>query len=353
MLDSMNTFFNSTTNFIIYLSCGSVSLVVVVLYFYFFYPQQSMPKGVLIEIKTPNFKKYRNDCLHPCIRFIPSGFLGHNWWMVQSPYYGQNSKIENPILYYSDDSINWIPVAVVRETPIKGYNSDPNLFYEDGKLWIFWRECFTPLGDSIDSLMATVGVWTLDGKAFSEPQVFLSHKEPNQDTEQSPILIKREGRYLFYAVHYQYEPERKNLGIAIWEGSSLTNPDFYLREVTKLPIIYTCDKFKQLKISKYLFFIPKPLKHDVWHFDLVEHDNKLYMLSVAEWGDNIMLSIADDYKHFKTMQKPLVNTHYSNQQYLYKPTGFIQNKVLVLYYTARNNLDKNANQLFLTTNNFL
>lgn len=351
MLDRIDASLYST----LYLDFGLVLILILLLYVYFFYPKQSMPIGERIEIKTPNYEKYKDDCLHPCIRFIPSGFLGYHWWMVQSPYYGRNTAVENPILYYSEDETeptNWKPIAIVRETPSKGYNSDPNLFYEDGKLWVFWRECFTPLCDNVDALRVTVGVWTLDGKSFSEPQVFLSHKEPNQDTEQSPILIKRADKYLFYAVHYQYKPERKNLGIAIWEGTSLTNPDFYLREVTKFPRIYTCDKYKQLSVSKYLFFIPKPLKHDVWHFDLVEYNNKLFMLSVAEWGDNIMLSVADDYRHFKTVQEPLVNTHYSKQLYLYKPTGFVQNGALFLYYTARSNLDKCANQLFFTVKNF-
>lgn len=76
------------------------------------------------------------------------------------------------------------------------------------------------------------------------------------------------------------------------------------------------------------------------------------MISVAEWGDDIMLSIADDYRHFKTLQVPLINSHYSKQLYFYKSTGFVQEGRLLLYYTARNSLDKCANQLFFIVKHF-
>jgi len=110
------------------------------LYFCLFYPQQSMPIGEEIEIKTPHEAKYHNDCLHPCVRYIPDGFAGANWWMVQSPYFNHDNKLENPILYYSNDSENprnWNYTVVVSETPEKGFNSDPSLYYEDNKLWVF------------------------------------------------------------------------------------------------------------------------------------------------------------------------------------------------------------------------
>lgn len=323
---------------------------------YYFYPKQSMPVGTRVGITTPEFEKYKNDCLHPCVRHIPDGFAGYQWWMVQSPYYGRDNKLENPILYYSKDKtfpLNWEWLSIVRDTPLTGFNSDPNLFYEDNKLWIFWREFQTPLCNQLGVSMATVGFSTMDGVNFSPLQVYLTEKELDIDREQSPILIKKDDKYFFYATHYRYQPERKNVGLAIWEGTSLKFPDFKLQPTIKLDTVFTCDKLKQLRIGKRVLFIPKPLKHDVWHFDLVEYENKLYMFSVAEWGDNIMLSVSDDFKNFKTIQKPLINTHYTEQkvgyrQYYYKPTGFIHNNMLYLYYTSMGNVDKMKNELFYT-----
>lgn len=331
-------------------------ILLAIVYLYLYYPQQSMPLGACVEIQTPDIDKYNNDCLHPCIRFIPEGFMGYNWWMIQSPYYGRNNKIENPILYYSKEAtfpLNWECIGIIRDTPDKGFNSDPTLYYEDNKLWIFWRECFTPLCDNLTVSMATVGYSTLDGVNFSELKVFLTQKDENYDMEQCPILIKRNNKYLFYTVHYQYKPIRKSLGLAIWEGTSLEKPDFILKQTNSFDSTFTCDKYKQLRVARYLLFLPKPLKHDLWHFDLFEYKNKLYMFSVAEWGDNIMLSISDDYENFKTIRKPLVNSHYSEKyigyrQYYYKPTAFIDNNILYLYYTSIGKDDKRKNQLFYT-----
>jgi hypothetical protein len=328
-----------------------------IMYLIRFYPKQLMPIGKRITIQTPEPDKYHNDCLHPCIRHIPEGFCGYNWWMVQSPYYKRDSSLENPILYFSKDvdiPVNWEPVALVRDTPQMGFNSDPALFYEKGKLWIFWREVGTPQCEQLGVKKATVGCFTKNGKKFSSIKVYLTDNCADEDKEQCPILIKRGSCYLFYAVHYQYQPIRQNKGIAIWEGTSLESPDFVYKATIRIKTTYTCDKWKQKWIGRKLIFIPKPQKHDIWHFDLFEYQQKLYMFSVAEWGDNIMLSVAEDYKNFKTLRKPLVNNHYSEQflecrPYFYKPTAYITNKTLLLYYTINSNHGPNQNELHLTS----
>lgn len=335
---------------------SALVIIGLLIYLIRFYPKQMMPVGKYISIQTPNPDKYHNDCLHPCIRHISEGFCGYNWWMVQSPYYQRDCSLENPILYYSKNSdipINWEPVAIVRDTPPEGFNSDPSLFYEDGKLWIFWREVGTPQCEQLGVKKATVGCFTENGREFSSVKVYLTDNCADEDKEQCPILIKRGSRYLFYAVHYQYQPIRQNKGIAIWEGTSLESPDFIYKETIRIKTTYTCDKWKQKRIGRKLLFIPKPQKHDIWHFDLFEYQNKLYLFSVAEWGDNIMLSVAEDYKHFKTLRKPLVNSHYSEQfskyrSYLYKPTGFIISNTLYLYYTSQGRDDRNLNELYYT-----
>ena len=326
-------------------------------YFYMFYPQQLMKSGQPIEITTPDFEKYKNDCLHPCIRFIPEGFAGYHWWMIQSPYYNRNSSIENPLLYFSADNDipkNWQFSAIVTDTPDSGFNSDPTIFYENNLLWIFWREKDTPRCTELNAIAATLGVFTKDGKEFSKPQVFLTETNNRTDKELCPILIKKNGKYCFYTSYYQFKPVRRNLGIAVWEGTSLEHPDFRLKKTIKIKPQYTCDKLKQFKLKNRFLFIPKPLKHDIWHFDLFESNNQLYMLSVAEWGENIVLSVAKDYLTFKAFKKPLLNSH-SNEnhigtrQYFYKPTGFIKDKNLHLYYTTNHKGDKMQNVLHYTS----
>ena len=154
-----------------------------------------------------------------------------------------------------------------------------------------------------------------------------------------------------YAVWYQYDPKRISNGIAIWQGGD--DLAFELIDTIRQPSVYTVDKCAQIRLFGRIWYLPKPLKHDLWHFDLFEYEDKLYMVSVAEKGDNIMLSVAEDEINFKTYRKPLINNHYMEnytgyRSYYYKPTAFVKNDSLFLFYTANAKDDPNRNQLFVT-----
>lgn len=331
-------------------------LPLVVVYFYLFYPRHILRSVNQVFIKTTEPERYKDDCLHPCIRFIPEGFAGSKWWMVQSPYYGRNNKLENPVLYHAEDSnhpLKWNLSVLVQDTPEAGFNSDPVIYYENHILWIFWREKSTPLCENLNISSAIVGVKTIDGKRFSPPKVFLTQQDSDYDAIQCPIIIKNKNRYHFYTVNYQYSPKRESKGITIWEGSSLEEPDFFKTCNITVKPVFTVDKWKQLRIFDSYLFIPKPLRHDLWHFDLFEYKGRLFMFSVAEWGDNIMISVSRDYKHFKTYFLPVVNTHCLEQMigyrsYLYKPTGYIKDDILYLYYTLTGKENANKNVLYFS-----
>lgn len=337
------------------LSIYVVALIVVFIllgeYVYLYYPQQSMPNGEPIAVITIDSAKYHNDCLHPCIRYDATT---GNYYMAQSPYYGWDNKVENPMYYESDNYKIWKEGTLVADTPEKGYNSDPNIAIgTNGEIVYLWRECSTPLCDSLGCVNATVG-GKMNNGYLSDKQVFITNKQSHIDIEQCPILIEHDSVYYIYAAWYEYEPIRRNLGVAIWKSVSLENPNFQLIDTIHFKSIYTCDKAVQIRLFGRTCFLPKPQYHDLWHFDLFEYKNKLYMVSVAEKGDNIMLSVTDDWKHFKTIRKPLINNHYSEnysgyRQYYYKPTAFVKEDTLHLFYTANAKEDSNRNQLFHTS----
>ena len=324
-----------------------IVIIAIAVYCYLYYPQQVMPIGEEVEVTTIQPEKYHHDCLHPCIRY--DGKTG-KYYMSQSPDYGWNNKVENPMFYVSDDYMYWHDGSLIADTPETGYNSDPNIFIEGDRVFFLWRECHTPQCDSLECVNATVGGWVENGK-LKEKHVLCTNNSHEGDKEQCPILIKHDGVYYIYGTWYQYEPERKNLGVAIWESESLDDPKFELVETIPFEPVYTVGKIKNIPIFSHIFYVPKPMKHDMWHFDLFEYKDKLYMVSVAEKGDNVMLSVSDDWKHFHTFRKPLVNNHYSEnycgyRQYYYKPTAFVQNDTLHLFYTANAKEDPNRNQLF-------
>ena len=317
-------------------------------YSYLFYPRQSMPIGEPVAVTTIEPEKYHNDCLHPCIRYCK---MTDSYYMASSPYYAWNNKVENPMLYVSNTFNEWADGKLIRDTPEHGYNSDPNLWVSDsGYVNYLWRECQTPLCDSLGCISGVVG-GNLEGGALDN--IYCINYSRLEDTDQCPIMIKRDDKYYIYAAWYQYAPVRKNLGIAIWKGASLTDTEYVLQETVPFESVYTVDKAKNIPLFGHLFYLPKPLRHDLWHFDLFEYNDNLYMVSVAEKGDNIMMSVAEDWKHFRTFRKPLVNNHYQEnycgyRQHYYKPTALVRNDSLYLYYTANAQDDPKRNQLFLS-----
>ncbi len=335
----------------------AIVFIACAVYVYMYYPQQLMPIGEAIDVHTIDLDKYHNDCLHPCIRY---DVKSRKYYMAQSPYYAWNNKVENPMFYVSEDYKVWNNGILIADTPEKGYNSDPNIcICENGDMIYLWRECGTPLCDSLGCTRATVGGTLKSDGTLAEKHVYCINDSDIEDTEQCPIMIEHNGEKYIYAAWYQFEPVRRNKGIAIWKqdaqsakgGGHMSEYSF----VGKLPFesCATVDRCAQVRLFNHIFYCPKPLYHDMWHFDLFEHHDKLYMVSVAEKGDNMILSVSKDWIHFRTFRKPLVNNHYTEnycgyRQYYYKPTAFVKDDTLHVFYTANAKDDPNRNQLYHT-----
>lgn len=258
------------------------------------------------------------------------------------------------MFYVSEDYRVWNNGILITDTPEKGYNSDPNIcLCESGDLIYLWRECGTPLCDSLGCTRATVGGKLKPNGTLLEKRVYCINDRDNEDIEQAPVMIEHNGEKYIYAAWYQFEPERRNKGIAIWQEQADGEP-FKLVDTIPFDGSYTVDRGAQVRLFGHIFYLPKPLYYDMWHFDLFEYNGKLWMVSVAEKGDNIMLSVAEDWKHFKTFRKPLVNNHYTEnycgyRQYYYKPTAFIKDETLHVFYSANAKEDGNRNQLYHTS----
>lgn len=328
------------------------------IYVWLFYPQQLIdPKTILpVEVTTPEPEKYHNDVLHPCIRKMSNG----KYVMVQSPWYKCQDGIENPILYISDDPMHWDNGIIVEDTPAKGYNSDPTVFEENGRVYVLWREVETPFCEANNTTIATVGVYTDDyGKSFSEKKIYIANDDIRIDTEMSPIVIKYKEKYRIYASWYQmWRKDRHNLGIAIWEGTSLENPDFKLCKNVPFKEKMICDKFKQIKLFGHYFFFPKPHKFDLWHFDLFEKAGILYMVASEEDADVVMLAVSEDWENFRMIRKPLINSFCMQnivdyRQKYYKSTVVVEDKNLRLFYTANPQEQYFTHQLYTSLIKFV
>jgi hypothetical protein len=302
--------------------------------------EQVLSYGKQCYVPTPMVSIYKNDVLHPSVVYISEGFGGHKWWMVQTHYYLCDNQIENPILYYADETqdgsapTKWTPALehpIVESPEPKGtgYNSDPNLFYENGKLWLFWRENWSDNCLKKNMKRAVFGMSSKDGITWDlgTRKFYMGAKDGDYDPAMCPILTKDKEVYRFYASNFQFTPSRISLGLAVWEGHSLENPDFKLHSINKIK----CDK-----------------RYQPWHFDMVLYDNKYYMiLQTNESMGNISIGESTDGYNFTILPKPLIVQNITHMA-VYKPTAIVKDKIFYLYYTVKDSLDRNHNVLFLT-----
>jgi hypothetical protein len=102
------------------------------------------------DIKKLNIPTYdgSGQCVHPSVRYIPSGWAGYEWWMAFTPYPQGNDEYENPSLIASHDGINWtVPEGLINPidpTPKNGHNADTELVYDGKNLLVYYIDVVKP-----------------------------------------------------------------------------------------------------------------------------------------------------------------------------------------------------------------
>lgn len=325
-----------------------------------------MQPGEPVSIEPFNLDENHGDIVHPCIRFISDGFEGHYWWMVYTPYYGADSSMENPILCYSDEKdantppIKWNVYGLVNEKPKDGYNSDPTLFYQEGQLYVFWRENYEWSTNKQKYIRATYIAKVQNGTIERIGNEILYTEDKEIDAETCPTFMKNEdGSITAYAMHLRFHSyhiknmrprmrsiankvvtftdllglysQQKHYGIAIWKGGD---------DIT-VPFVYT----KTTKIEKCnILYRP-------WHMDLFDWKGKRYaIIQTNQMNADLCLATSGDLEHFTMYKKPLITNATIDKLGIYKPcAGVTPDGAFFLYYTAQDKDNRNLNKLYLTT----
>lgn len=302
------------------------------------------------------------DVVHPCVRYIPEGYLGHKWWMVYTPYYAANDKTENPILCYgesdsTDPPTHWIVAYQVQGQPKTGYNSDPTLFYDSGKMYVMWRENLTERCLQSGYVRATFGAEVQEegiGEVFGP---LVGTRDFEEDAEVSPTFLKmKDGKYRCYAMHLRFHSpwiqqrtplfksilnkisnvtsilgiwsQQKGFGYAIWESDDIKKTFVYLRTIK----FSNCNRL-----------------YRPWHMDIFEYNENLYaIIQTNQCNADICLAKSDDGNNFTMIRQPLMTNKTCGKCGIYKPTGGIIGGNLVLYYTAQDYFNRNLNVLYVT-----
>lgn len=324
-----------------------------------------MKPGQPCHIEPFKVDENRGDVVHPCVRYIPEGYEGHCWWLVYTPYFNADASMENPILCYSDSNepvppTDWKVYCEVKGKPEKGYNSDPVLLYDGGKLYVFWREYGTEGCERSGHKVATFGGIVKGRKIVNEfgPAVWSDDLEV--DSEVSPTFLKIDDGFLCLAMHLQFHSkwikrqhpilkslltillsvtdllgfcsQQKSFGIARWISNNINKPFQYIDTV----------KFKNCN-SLY-----RP-----WHMDFFEYQGRLYaIVQTNQSNADLCLAYSDDYKQFTFYKNPLVTNAVIGKLGIYKPTAGVIEDRFYLYYTAEDADNRALNKLYKTEMSF-
>lgn len=324
-----------------------------------------MAPGEECDLDHWNYSINHGDVVHPCVRYIPDGYLGHKWWLVYTPYYKANAKLENPLLFWGDSSTvdcpsRWKFYCEVKGAHDKGYNSDPNLVYNDDSLYVLWRENQTSRCDIIGKSRATFVAKVVDNgvSEFSKP--IMSTTSEHLDNEVSPAVIRFKGQLYAYAIDIKFfRPWIRNLpnmlgkvvnkivvaldiigicsyrisnGIAVWRGQSLNTEFGY--------------------IGTYRIKNRNKLYHP-WHIDIFEYKESLFaVIQSNQCNADILLAKSDDGKVFTLYKKPLVTNASIGKVGIYKASAIVVDGVFHLFYTAQDKQNRSLNKLYHTSADF-
>jgi hypothetical protein len=278
------------------------------------------------------------DITHPSIVSMSKKWNGHNIWLAATPYPEsigyQACKYENSSIFYADYDQNgkFSRIKSIRSNPIihpqeAEYNSDPDLLFDNNKLYCLSRKYNAP-----DYLTNIVIQSSTDGEHWSPEGSLIKSDEQNV----SPAIIKIKDIYRIYTFNstytnssifffkYGYKNDTKD--VCIWESASLENPKFILKK----RIYWTSNS-------------------NFWHGDIVYYKNKFYMVYCGynknykycfnRLEDNnkyLWFAISNDGYHFKSFSKPILK-----KAGIYRPSITISNNnlVTIIFATDRSYFD--------------
>lgn len=338
------------------------------LMFFHGYPSKSvMPVGLPCHVEDPTMDISHGDVVHPCVRFIKEGFEGHQWWMVYTPFYARNAKLENPRLCYADaiegnPPTEWKYYCTIADTPKTGYNSDPSLLFKEGQLYVFWRENESPRIMEKGLARLTVGCMVKDKQITFLSKPLLSEQSEFSDKEVSSTILSNGKGFRAYAIHADFVPRY------IFRVSSSVGSRLYRLKIVRLldalgiANINTCHgvaiwESESLEHSfSYIKTVPfenSSRLYQPWHMEVFEDgtndDKTLYaVVQSRKKHGRICLAKSVDGETFRFYDKPLMTSKTAGMIGLYKPSVVQAGNQFFLFYTVYDKKNYNLHRLFVS-----
>ena len=283
---------------------------------------------------------YLQSQTHPSILYFPNKWNGYSHILATTPYPKANSRYENPCLYYAFDEE--IPTVFIPNpnNPIippprekTAFNSDPCLYFENDRLYLLNRRC-----ERTPGLREIEVYYSDDGNNFSQLATVITEDAGNRELL-SPSIIQYANTKRIYFLNGDagIGKNGKCKGIDIYEGTSFEKTDF------------THVKTGQFINSEETGIEP-------WHFDLLQFENKLYMIFCGRNRHqkgirnhmNTYLAVSEDYQNFYIFTTPLVKLLKT-----YRPTAYVDSKkILHLYFSVVGEVAKDKSDRAIALANF-
>lgn len=138
------------------------------------------------------------QCVHPSVKYFPDKWNGYYYWMAMTPYADTNDDLENASIVVSNDGETWfVPEGLtnpIAKSAPGGYNSDPNLYYENGTLYLLNRR--VNLADKTEEIYVYSST---DGIHWSDP-IKMLESDIKDERILSPCLLKIGDQYVLYSI---------------------------------------------------------------------------------------------------------------------------------------------------------
>lgn len=227
------------------------------------------PRHHPVLLNLPTSEGTGQAC-HPDVTYIRDGLGSERWryWMVCTPYPYANFVHENPEIFASHDGIHWTVPDGVKNPLIpspegmEDYNSDPDMLFLNGQLWLYYRETRSTFCSWESRLWLTTSV---DGAHWSSPMEVLAARG-DEALLMSPAVIQHHSKFHMWTV----ERSPSGLQVVRWES-----PDG-VRWGPSIPC-------SLVGLSG----------RDPWHLDVIREEDRLSALLVtASAGSNWRLHYA-------------------------------------------------------------
>jgi len=268
------------------------------------------------------------DITHPSVCYFKDGWNGYTHWMAATPYPQKDpltgEYYENPCIFFANgDAANKHPLAFtalsnnpIFPKPSTGYNSDPEMWFFDNKLWVITRMRSINVSGYVSALYLQS---SSDGVNWSEAQLIYGSQKNTGDV--SPMYQYENGKHRIYLTQYYRNPDiltdkDRSSHITVIESDSLDVPDF--QEVGYCAIEGLAN---------------------IWHCGMFLYNSKKYILACGRHDGNkdgtyglYLAEQIEDTNDFRFYDKPIVPPFGG-----YRPFGFLDaNNTLVIYTSVHN-----------------